>query len=63
MQQNLSQLLRVALEDGADPAGEPAALRKLLAKAGQARDFRSLTAKLASARAAAHAAFESLITP
>jgi glutamate-ammonia-ligase adenylyltransferase len=60
LQQNLSQLLKVALEDDADPASEPAALKKLLAKAGGARDFRALTKRLAEARAAAHAAFEAV---
>ncbi|MBA3812432.1 MAG: bifunctional [glutamine synthetase] adenylyltransferase/[glutamine synthetase]-adenylyl-L-tyrosine phosphorylase, partial [Caulobacteraceae bacterium] len=61
LQQNLSQLLKVAVEDGADPAHEPAALRALLARAGGARGFAALKSKLASARKAAHGAFRVLI--
>ena len=42
LQQDLSQLLKVALPDGADPEHEPKALRSLMAKAAGVRDFRSL---------------------
>ena len=56
LQQALSQLLKIALEDDGDPEKEPKALRALLAKAGEARDFRALKAKLAAARRAALAA-------
>ena len=63
LQQSLSQLLKIALEDGADPADEPAAFRALLAKAGGARGFPSLKAKLAGARAAAQDAFRTLVSP
>jgi glutamate-ammonia-ligase adenylyltransferase len=61
LQQDLSQLLKVALSDGADPNQEPKALRALLAKAGEARDFRSLRAQLAARRRSAHAAFLSVV--
>ncbi|MGI9169208.1 MAG: bifunctional [glutamine synthetase] adenylyltransferase/[glutamine synthetase]-adenylyl-L-tyrosine phosphorylase, partial [Caulobacteraceae bacterium] len=61
LQQGLSQLLRVALEDDADPAVEPVALRALLARAGGARRFVDLKAALARARRDAHRAFRSLI--
>ncbi|MDB5443072.1 MAG: glutamate-ammonia-ligase adenylyltransferase [Phenylobacterium sp.] len=61
LQQDLTQLLKVALDDGADPDGEPPAFRKLLARAGQARDFRALTRKLAAARAAARKAYDVLV--
>jgi glutamate-ammonia-ligase adenylyltransferase len=61
LQQDLSQLLKVALGEDADPSGEPRALRSLLVKVGGARDFRSLKAKLAKARRAAHDAFEALV--
>jgi len=61
LQQDLSQLLKVALGEDADPSGEPRALRSLLVKVGGARDFRSLKAKLAKARKAAHDAFEALV--
>jgi glutamate-ammonia-ligase adenylyltransferase len=53
LQQGLSQLLKIALEDDADPEREPRALRGLLVKAGEARDFRALKAKLRGARQAA----------
>jgi glutamate-ammonia-ligase adenylyltransferase len=60
LQQDLTQLLKVALEDGADPATEPPAFRKLLARAGGARDFRQLRTALAKAQSAAHAAYEAV---
>jgi glutamate-ammonia-ligase adenylyltransferase len=60
MQQDLTQLIKVALEDGADPAAEPAAFRALLARAGGARDFRQLKSRLAKAQAAAHAAYQAV---
>ncbi|HEV7386444.1 MAG TPA: glutamine-synthetase adenylyltransferase, partial [Phenylobacterium sp.] len=61
LQQDLTQLLKVALADGADPAAEPAAFRKLLARAGGARDFRGLQTALETARASAHAAYEAIV--
>ena len=61
MQQDLSQLLKVALEDGADPTGEPKAFRVALAKAGQARGFEALKAKLARDRDEAHRAYEAVV--
>ncbi|MDB5431369.1 MAG: glutamate-ammonia-ligase adenylyltransferase [Caulobacter sp.] len=57
LQQNLSQLLKVALDDKADPAEEPPAFRALLARAGGAKDFKALKAKIEAARAAAHGAY------
>jgi len=61
LQQNLTQLLKVALEDGADPEGEPPAFRALLARAGGVRDFRQLRSGLGKAQAAAHAAYEAVV--
>jgi glutamate-ammonia-ligase adenylyltransferase len=61
LQQDLTQLLKVALEDAGDPTEEPAAFRRLLARAGHARDFGSLARKLDQARAAARAAYERLV--
>jgi glutamate-ammonia-ligase adenylyltransferase len=61
LQQDLTQLLKVALTDGADPAAEPAAFRKLLARAGGARDFRSLQSALKTARVSAHGAYETIV--
>jgi glutamate-ammonia-ligase adenylyltransferase len=63
LQQNLSQLLKIALEDQGDPGDEPRPLRALLARAGGARDFRSLKAKLAAGRAAVTEASRSLVGP
>ena len=63
LQQDLAQLLKIALEDGADPADEPKALRALLARAAGTRDFRSLKSRLAAARRAAAAASRTVIGP
>jgi glutamate-ammonia-ligase adenylyltransferase len=60
LQQNLTQLIKVALDD-ADPDGEPAAFKALLARAGAARDFRALKSSLAKAQAAAHAAYAAVV--
>jgi [glutamine synthetase] adenylyltransferase / [glutamine synthetase]-adenylyl-L-tyrosine phosphorylase len=61
MQQDLSQLLKVALQDNADPELEPSALKALLARAGEEADFKALKSSLAKLRKAARAAFEKLI--
>jgi glutamate-ammonia-ligase adenylyltransferase len=61
LQQNLSQLLKVAVEDGADPTAEPAALRSLLTKAADARRFADLKATLVRVRKAAHSAFRAVV--
>jgi glutamate-ammonia-ligase adenylyltransferase len=53
LQQNLSQVLKLALPDSGDPAQEPPAFRALLAKAGGAEDFKMLQDMLRSKRAAA----------
>jgi glutamate-ammonia-ligase adenylyltransferase len=61
LQQDLSQLLRVALPDGADPSQEPAGFRALVAKAAGAGDFGELKSTLKAARQAARAAFDALV--
>ena len=61
LQQNLSQLLKVALEEDADPTGEPKAFRVALARAGGVRSFAGLAGRLRAARAAALAAYDRLI--
>ena len=61
LEQDLSQLLKVALEDGHDPDTEPKAFRALLARAGGVREFRALKGKLAKAKAEARAAFEAVV--
>jgi glutamate-ammonia-ligase adenylyltransferase len=62
LQQDLTQLIKVALDDGADVTAEPAAFKALLARAGAARDFRQLKSRLAKAQAAAHAAYAAVVT-
>ena len=61
LQQDLSQLLKLALPDEADPAAEPAGFRRLLAKAGRSRDFGALQRRLAKARARAREAFVAVL--
>ncbi len=61
LQQNLSQLLKLALDDKADPSQEPKALQALLARAGGARDLRGLRTRLAAAQKGAHQAYEALL--
>jgi glutamate-ammonia-ligase adenylyltransferase len=63
LQQDLTQLLKVALDEGADPSEEPKAFRALLARAGGARDLKALRGKLAAARLAARPAYEALVQP
>jgi glutamate-ammonia-ligase adenylyltransferase len=57
LQQDLTQLLKVALDDEPDPAAEPKAFRALLARAGGARSFKALVKRLDAAQAAARAAY------
>jgi glutamate-ammonia-ligase adenylyltransferase len=61
LQHDLTQLLRLALADGADPATEPAAFQQILARAGGAKDFKGLKAALTTARAEARAAYEAVV--
>ncbi len=53
LQQNLSQLLKVALGEDADPTREPKAFRAALARAGGVRGFASLAGRLLGVRHAA----------
>ncbi|MES2032992.1 MAG: bifunctional [glutamine synthetase] adenylyltransferase/[glutamine synthetase]-adenylyl-L-tyrosine phosphorylase [Pseudomonadota bacterium] len=62
LQQNLSQLLKLALDDRADPADEPKALQALLARAGGARDLKGLRARLIKAREKAHAGYLAVVS-
>jgi glutamate-ammonia-ligase adenylyltransferase len=61
LQQDLSQLLKLALEEDADPGGEPKGFRDLLARAGGVRRFQDLSARLAAVRADAMRAFDRLV--
>ncbi|PTS90631.1 MULTISPECIES: bifunctional [glutamine synthetase] adenylyltransferase/[glutamine synthetase]-adenylyl-L-tyrosine phosphorylase [unclassified Caulobacter] len=61
LEQDLSQLLKVALEDGTDPELEPKAFKAMLARAGHARTFATLKTRLARAKQEARAAFETVV--
>ncbi len=61
LQQNLSQLLKLALPDNADPDREPKGFRQALAKAGASRDFPGLRRKLERVRGQARASFVSIL--
>ncbi|MBV9996865.1 MAG: bifunctional [glutamine synthetase] adenylyltransferase/[glutamine synthetase]-adenylyl-L-tyrosine phosphorylase [Caulobacteraceae bacterium] len=61
LQQNLSQLLKVALAEAATPESEPKALRALLAKAAGVRDHRALRAELTRRRRAARRVFRRIL--
>jgi glutamate-ammonia-ligase adenylyltransferase len=62
LQQDLSQLTKVALTEENQPEQEPKALRDLMAKAGGVRDLKALRTALALRREAAHRAFLALVT-
>ena len=61
LQQDLTQLIKVALGDGPDPDREPKAFQGLLARAGETRSFKALQARLAAARAAARLAYAAVV--
>jgi glutamate-ammonia-ligase adenylyltransferase len=61
LQQHLSQLLKIALDEGESPDDEPPAFKSLLAKAGGSRTFSTLKTRLTASRRTAHAAFEALV--
>ena len=61
LEQDLSQLIKVALEDGLDVEAEPKAFKALLAKAGHVSQFKSLKPKLAKAKTEARAAYKAIV--
>ncbi len=61
LEQDLSQLIKVALEDGHDVEAEPKAFKTLLARAGGVAQFKSLKPKLAKAKAEARAAYKAVV--
>ncbi|HEY8617095.1 bifunctional [glutamine synthetase] adenylyltransferase/[glutamine synthetase]-adenylyl-L-tyrosine phosphorylase [Phenylobacterium sp.] len=63
LQQNLTQMLKVALEENGDPALEPKPFQALLARAGEARTLKTLFAKLSSSRVAARKAYDIIVQP
>ena len=62
LQQDLSQIIKFAVAGDPDPAGEPAGFRALLARAGGARDFRSLRARLTRLRSRARTAYKAVVS-
>ena len=61
LQQDLSQLLKLAFDQDVDPAGEPKGFRDRLARAGGAGRFPDLEKRLAKVRAGAVKAFDRLV--
>ena len=61
LQQNLSQVLKLALPETGDPTKEPDAFRALLAQAGGAETFQLLQEMLRSKRAASRKAYEAIL--
>jgi glutamate-ammonia-ligase adenylyltransferase len=61
LQQDLSQLMKLAVADPADPDSEPKGFQAALARAGRARSFAALRTRLTRVRAAATAAYQQLI--
>jgi glutamate-ammonia-ligase adenylyltransferase len=58
---NLTQILRLCLDNPFDPASAPDGLKALLARAGEAPDFPRLEADLASREAEVAALFDALV--
>jgi glutamate-ammonia-ligase adenylyltransferase len=61
LQQDLSQVLKVALPEAGDPTGEPDPFKALLAKAGHADSFKALADELKARRSAARKAYEAVL--
>lgn len=61
LQQDLTQLLKLALADNPDPAQEPKALQALLARAGGVKTFAALRKRLSAAQIAARAAYSEVV--
>jgi glutamate-ammonia-ligase adenylyltransferase len=61
LQQDLTQLLKLALTDADDPGEQPKGFRSMLARAGGARDMRGLRTRLDRARVAARAAYDAIV--
>ena len=61
LQQDLTQLLKVAIDGAPDPATEPKAFQALLARAGGVGTFRGLRGRLEAAQQAARGAYQALL--
>jgi glutamate-ammonia-ligase adenylyltransferase len=62
LQQGLAQLVRAALPEGADPAGEPEPFQRKLARAGGVSTLAALETKLERVRAAARRSYERVMS-
>jgi glutamate-ammonia-ligase adenylyltransferase len=60
---DLSQVLKIALDDGVDPATEPVGLQALLARAGGAPSFTALRKRLSVAGTEVSQAFRGIVAP
>jgi glutamate-ammonia-ligase adenylyltransferase len=58
---NLTQILRLCLDEPFDPARAPDGLKSLLVRSGEAPDFARLEADLAAREAEVTALFEALV--
>jgi len=61
LQADLSQVLKIALDDRVDPTREPTGLHTLLARAGGAESFASLRQRLARSTKGVRAAFDRIL--
>jgi glutamate-ammonia-ligase adenylyltransferase len=61
LQQDLTQMLKLALEDGHRPETEPKAFRALLARAAHARNFAVLRERLTKAQQGARTAYAEIV--
>ena len=61
LHQRLSQVMNAAFEEPPDPANEPPAFQRLLARTGGTRDYRSLVLRLSRARRRARRALATLL--
>jgi len=61
LQQDLTQLLKVALGDDLDPTQEPKAFQALLARAGGTKTFKALAKRLAEIQAGGRGAYRTLL--
>jgi glutamate-ammonia-ligase adenylyltransferase len=61
LQQDLSQLMKLAVADAADPESEPKGFQAALARAGHARSFSALRTRLGRVRAVAQRAYDRLV--
>lgn len=62
LQQDLTQIVKLAIDGAFDPANAPAGLKLRLARAGAAPDFRTLQATLKEAQAAVRAATKRVLS-